>query len=386
MKKFILLCSLIAVFVSCEKKEPLPPNTYKINVSAPGVLNGIRTHIKIIDDRRQEITIDTAMVVNEAFTFTGNVSNAAIRILTVNGVQGTLAFVLEPGEMDIELYKDSIQYSIVEGTKNNDAFNDYKNNYRAINDKFLSVRNERDIARQDPNGRQLMEEKDIELRKVGEQRKDYPHDFIDENPDLDVSLLVLETQMIGTNQNLERFKTNVAALEKVINKNAANKFIGQRLHAFIAQKEIEARLDIGRKAPDFKSPDPNGNFIALEDIKGKATIIDFWAAWCGPCRKENPNIVKIYEKYHDKGLEIIGVSLDGRSNQSDPKRQWLKAIEDDGLPWHHVSSLMYFRDPVAELYNIHAIPATFVLDENGIIVGKKLRGQALENKIAELLD
>jgi peroxiredoxin len=386
MKKFVLLLSVIALFVSCEKKEPLPPNTYKINVSAPGVLNGLRAHIKIIDERRQEIEIDTAMVVNEQFTFTGKVNSAAIRILSVNGVQGSLAFVLEPGEIDIELYKDSIQYSKIEGSKNNDAFNEYKKNFRKINEAHAKARNERNAANQTSGQAELFEAKGVEMKELAKKRADYPHDFIDENPDLDISLLILETQMLGSNQELDRFKSNIAALQDVINKNAANKFIGQKLNAFVAYKESEARLDIGKKAPEFKSPDPNGELIALEDIRGKATIIDFWAAWCGPCRRENPNIVRIYEKYHDKGLEIIGVSLDGRSNQSNPKEQWLKAIEDDGLPWHHVSSLMYFRDPVAELYNINAIPATFVLDENGIIVGKKLRGQALENKIAELLD
>jgi peroxiredoxin len=386
MKKLILVLFAVSVVVSCQKKETLTPGTYKINVSAPGVLNGIRAYIKIIDERRQEINIDTAMVVNEQFSFTGKVNNSAIRMLSVNGVNGVLAFVLEPGEIDIELYKDSLQYSKVEGTKNNEAFNVYKKNYRALNDKFLSVRDERDAARLDPKGRALMEAKDKELREVGKKRTDYPHDFIDENPDLDVSLLILESQMIGSNQNLERFKANAKALEDVINKNAANKFIGQKLNAFIAQKEAEARLDVGREAPDFKALNPNGEMVSLKDIKGKVTIIDFWAAWCGPCRRENPNLVKIYEKYHDKGLEIIGVSLDGRSNQPDPKEQWLKAIKDDNLTWHQVSNLMYFRDPVAELYNINAIPATFVIDENGIIVGKKLRGQALENKIAELLD
>lgn len=386
MKKFLFFLFVISTIVSCEKKEQLPPNTYKINVSAPGVLNGIRAHVKIIDDRRQEINIDTAIVINEQFTFTGKINNSAIRVLSVNSVNGSLAFVLEPGELDIELYKDSIQYSKVTGTKNNEAFNEYKKDFRILNEKFLSVRDERDAARLDPNGRELMEAKDIELHEVGKKRRDFPHDFVDKNPDLDVSLLILETQMIGINQNMERFKANAEVLQDVIKRNAANKFIGQKLNAFIAQKEAEARLDIGREAPDFKAPKPNGEMISLKDIKGKVTIIDFWAAWCGPCRRENPNIVRIYEKYHEKGLEIIGVSLDGKSNQPDPKQQWLKAIDDDGLPWHHVSNLMYFRDPVAELYNINAIPATFVLDENGIIVGKKLRGEALENKIAELLD
>lgn len=385
MKKFIVLLSFISILVSCEKKEPLPPNTYKINVSAPGVLNGIRAHIKIIDNRRQEINIDTAMVVNEQFTFTGKVSNSAIRILSVNGVNGSLAFILEPGELDVELYKDSIQFSKVEGTVNNELFNDYKQNYRALNDKVNKTRSERITAKQN-NDTITQEQKHIEFQTLVQQRLDYPHDFIDKNTDKEVSLLILESQMIGGNQNLARFKKNAADLESIINRNASYKFIGQKLNAFIALKEAEERVSIGKKAPNFKSTTPDGETITLDEIRGKATIIDFWAAWCGPCRRENPNLVRVYEKYHDKGLEIIGVGLDGRSNQPDPKQSWKKAIEDDNLTWHQVSNLMYFRDPVAELYNVNAIPAAFILDENGVIVAKKLRGQALENKIAELLD
>jgi thiol-disulfide isomerase/thioredoxin len=386
MKNIVILLLLISVIVSCEKKETLPPNTYKVNVSAPGVFNGIRAYIKIIDNRRQEIDIDTAMVVNEQFTFTGKVNSSAIRILSVNGVQGNLAFVLEPGEIDITIYKDSMQYSKIAGTKNNEGFNEYKQNYRDINTKLVKVKNERSLANQSSGQSELFEAKSIEQKSLAKKRAEYPHTFVDENPNLDISLLILETQMIGKNQDLGRFKKNIANLNKVINKNAANKFIGQKLNAFVGLKEREESVSIGKKAPGFRAPAPNGEFITLEEVKGKATIIDFWAAWCGPCRRENPNVVKVYEKYHDKGLEIISISLDGRGNQTDPKKQWLKAIEDDKLTWNHVSSLMYFRDPVAELYNISAIPAMFVLDENGIIVGKKLRGQALENKISELLD
>jgi peroxiredoxin len=385
MKKYCVLLLLISVLVSCEKKEPLPPNTYKINVSAPGVLNGLRAYIKIIDDRRQEINIDTAMVVNEQFSFIGNVNNAAIRVLSVNGVNGSLAFILEPGELDIELYKDSIQYSKIEGTKNNEAFNDYKDNFRTISEQINKVRNERTEAKRS-NDSSAYEAKNIEFQTLSQKRLDFPHDFIDANPNLDVSLLLLESQIIGSNQDLARFKKNMTALKDVLNKNASNKFIGQKLNAFVAQKEAEEALSIGKVAPDFKAPQPNGEMLTLNDIKGKATIIDFWAAWCGPCRRENPNVVKVYEKYHAKGLEIISISLDGTNNQPDPKQSWLKAIEDDKMNWHHVSNLMYFRDPVAQLYNINSIPATFILDENGVIVAKKLRGQALENKIAEMLD
>ncbi len=120
--------------------------------------------------------------------------------------------------------------------------------------------------------------------------------------------------------------------------------------------------------------------MALNDIKGKATLIDFWAAWCRPCRAENPNVVRVYNKYHDKGLSIIGVSLDKTAEA------WKKAIEEDKLDWHHVSNVAYFNDAIAKQYNVDAIPATFLLDENGVIVAKNLRGPALEARISELLN
>ncbi|MDO1499000.1 TlpA disulfide reductase family protein [Winogradskyella maritima] len=109
--------------------------------------------------------------------------------------------------------------------------------------------------------------------------------------------------------------------------------------------------------------------MALADVLGKVTLIDFWAAWCKPCRAENPNVVSVYNKYHEKGLNIIGVSLDRTADA------WKKAIEDDGLTWNHVSHVAYFNDPIAKLYNVNAIPAAFLLDENGVIIAKNLRGQ-----------
>ena len=151
------------------------------------------------------------------------------------------------------------------------------------------------------------------------------------------------------------------------------------MEAAKAREEKGKSTAIGATAPDFSGPTPEGKELSLKEAMGKVTIIDFWAAWCKPCRVENPNVVKIYNKYHSKGLNIIGVSLDRK------EEDWKKAIADDNLSWNHISSLDYFNDAVAKLYNVEAIPATFILDENGVIIAKNLRGDELESKISELL-
>lgn len=138
-------------------------------------------------------------------------------------------------------------------------------------------------------------------------------------------------------------------------------------------------VSIGEVAPDFTIDSPEGNKISLASLRGNYVLIDFWASWCGPCRMENPNVVKMYNKYKDKGFTIFGVSLD------DNKSAWLAAIQKDGLTWNHGSELKKWNSPVAQTYGISAIPATYLLDKEGKVIAKNLRGAALENKLAQLL-
>ncbi len=137
-------------------------------------------------------------------------------------------------------------------------------------------------------------------------------------------------------------------------------------------------LSFGQVAPEIALPNPEGDTLRLSDYRGSYVMIDFWAAWCRPCRAENPNVVRLYEKYHDKGFEVFGVSLDRG------KPEWVKAIADDGLTWPQVSDLQYFNSQAAATYKVDAIPATFLLDPEGKIIAKDLRGPALEAKLAEL--
>jgi peroxiredoxin len=138
-------------------------------------------------------------------------------------------------------------------------------------------------------------------------------------------------------------------------------------------------LQIGDPAPEIFLPDTSASFVKLSSLKGKVVLIDFWASWCGPCRRENPNMVKLYDKFKDKGLVILGVSLD------ESKQNWTAAIRKDKLPWMHISDLRGWKSIAAGIYGVQSIPQTFVIDKDGIIIAKNLRGPALEKFFEEQL-
>lgn len=148
--------------------------------------------------------------------------------------------------------------------------------------------------------------------------------------------------------------------------------------SFVTFVEKLKTTAIGQVAPEIALPDPDGQVVKLSSLRGKYVLVDFWAKWCGPCRQENPNVVRVYNKYKDEGFTVYGVSLD-RS-----KEDWLKAINEDKLTWTHVSDLKFWQSEAAKIYSITAIPFSLLLDPNGVIIAKNLRGVALENKLAEI--
>ena len=368
----IIICFLI---ISCQTNS-IKKNHYLIKCDSKGVFDGVRAYLKSSENGNEKIT-DTAMIANGVFEFKGMVNNPEMRILTIDGVVGQTAFVLESGETKIEIFKDSIYKSIIQGGENNKVFNKYKEGYQNIVDKVTSLREEYMKMRNNTEAVKEIQSRNVELR---EEMKNYGLNFLIQYPETNFSLMLLESITQQKEFDAKLANEILSKIPKSLLKNKYNIDKVQKINFNINKALNQVKIEIGSIAPDFTAPDPDGNSVTLSKALGKITILDFWASWCRPCRVENPNFVKLYNKYHDKGLNIISVSLD-RENQM---KSWVNAIEKDNLNWYNVSNLKYWQDPVAQLYNISSIPATFILDEKGKIIATRLRGSALEEKINQL--
>ncbi len=381
MKRVLSILMLSLILASCKSDQQTEKDSYIISGTAPGVHNGVRAYLKTVDNQRREIIQDTAIIRDGIFTFKGKVDVPQLWYLSINGVNGSFPLIIENEELIIRGNSEDLTKSIISGSKSNEAFTTYTKNIQELSENrhALLMRNTNIQRSNDTEEKARIA---IQIKNINQQLAAFPMSFISEHPDNSFSLLILES-LIGTpDSDLVAIEKQYKALDSDIITSDYGQRVSEQLNAKKTQRAQFSTVDVGKMAPNFSAPDPDGNTITLSDIKGKVTIIDFWASWCGPCRKENPNVVKVYQKYHNKGLEIINVSLDRPGH----KDIWIKAIADDKLTWHHVSNLNYFNDPVAKLYHIRSIPSTYILDETGTIVAKNLRGSALEAKIAELLN
>ncbi|MBS0011371.1 MAG: TlpA family protein disulfide reductase, partial [Bacteroidales bacterium] len=200
---------------------------------------------------------------------------------------------------------------------------------------------------------------------------DYNIAFIKSNPASYASPMILRS--ISYNLTGPELETYVNELDAKLMQTQTIMDLTERI-------EKLRKVAIGEIAPAFTQNDPEGNPVSLSDVLGpKVLLIDFWAAWCGPCRQENPNVVDVYNEFHDKGFDVLGVSLDR------DRDDWLKAIEDDKLTWTNVSDLEFWSNEAAQLYAVNAIPANFLVDSEGRILASNVRGPELRKKVAEYL-
>ncbi len=327
--------------------------------------------------------VDSSEIVNGIFKFDGTVlypenaylviDHQGVGIAHIGKTPDVLNFYLEKGIYSV-FGTDSAFTARIDGSKLNDDNAELQTQLKPLavpTQQLMADANAASPEKQsDPAFRNSL---NARARVIQQQQISILKNFVTTHPDSYVCMTILNE--MGPHSN------NPAELEKLFNGLSPalkDSEPGRSLKHSIDQALVTG---IGAIAPDFIQNDVNGNPVKLSSLRGKYVLIDFWASWCGPCRQENPNLVKTYNKYKDKNFTVLGVSLD----RPDGKADWLKAIKNDGLVWTQVSDLNYWSNKAAVLYFIGQIPSNFLLDPNGKIIARDLRGEDLDNKLAEIL-
>ncbi|APG59254.1 TlpA disulfide reductase family protein [Christiangramia salexigens] len=372
MKKIsVLITALLFIVAGCEEDKG-----YYLSGNIEGVEDSKKVFISEIDTKtKTPKVIDTAMIKNGKFEIDMEDQELPnLSFLRFEGLNGNVVFISENQRIKFKVDKDSIRNTEVIGGKENKALSEYLGHLKEVNRKMMKMQQDmrKAMVSQDTAKLRTLQETQAELR---DNDKNFKKELYSRNKDSYLSVMILTDMLSMKTHSSAEIREMYEGLSDRVKKTPLAESLKETLERYSA-------AEVGSKAPDFTGPNPEGEEISLEENLGKVTVVDFWAAWCKPCRVENPNLVKTYNKYKEKGLNIISVSLD-RQGQ---KEKWVQAIEEDKLgQWKHVSNLQFWQEPIARKYGVTAIPATFILDKDGVIVAKNLRGDALDNKIGELL-
>lgn len=372
--KISLLLFIAAVLTSCES-EP------EVNTISGKITNAGGQFIYLIgyDNGMPDTLRSAALTSDGAFEFEFRAGRPDFYTLALNETN-SLILILDSSNADVKIDADAEKlretYS-VEGSEESEYLRDLLVNTTEFEKELDSLMKAlRTSATTGEN------EKRVELgnsyNRARREYRDYLIEFVNNDPGKMANFTAL--QRLNMKEDLKHFKTVRDALSMKLQGNYFFDNLSEQIASMENQLRMENLLKPGTEAPEIALPSPDGEIIKLSDLRGNYVLIDFWASWCKPCRIENPNVVRMYNKFEDENFEILGVSLDRN------KDKWVNAIAQDNLDWPHVSDLKFWQSAAAELYNVKSIPFTVLVDPEGKVIATKLRGAALEKKLEEIFN